>query len=63
MSLANIDAEKVKAAKDYEDFKGILDRLHTLRVTLCRVNCKPLLHRPACKSMKKDVEKLKEKLL
>jgi len=39
---------------------GILNRMHALRKTLCNVNCKPLLHRPACKAMKKDIEYLKE---
>lgn len=63
MPLANIDPDKVKAAAEYEKVKGILDRLHNLRAALCRVNCKPLMHRPACKTMKKDIEYLKEQAL
>jgi hypothetical protein len=62
-ALFNMDADKVKAAKEYEEAKAILDRLHNLRAALCRVNCKPLMHRPACKTMKKDIERLKEMAL
>lgn len=51
------------AADEHEKRQGILNRMHSLRQTLCRVNCKPLLHRPSCKAMKKDIEYLKEIIL
>jgi hypothetical protein len=53
---AAIDAEAEKRVQ-------ILNRMHNLRKTLCRANCKALLHRPACKAMKKDIEYLKEIIL
>ncbi len=61
------EAEPVKdlvpqalAMDEHEKREGIINRMHSLRQMLCRVNCKASLHRPACKSMKKDIEYLKE---
>ncbi len=56
-------AEKTAYAEKVALHEGILNRMHALRKTLCRVNCKALLHRPACMAMKKDIEYLKEVLL
>jgi len=63
MSLANIDPDKVKAAPEYEKVKGILDRLLNLQAALCSMNCIPITHRPACKTLKEDIETLKEMVL
>ena len=57
------ECAKLKAAYEFEVRQGIINRMHGLRQTLCRVNCKPSLHRPACKDMKKDIETLKEIIL
>jgi hypothetical protein len=54
---------KLKAAYEFELRQGIINRMHGLRAILCRVNCNPSLHRPACKAMKKDIEYLKEIIL
>lgn len=53
---ARIDAEAKKRVQ-------ILNRMHNLRKQLCHANCKALMHRPACKAMKKDIEYLKEILI
>lgn len=48
------------ALDEHEKREGIINRMHGLRQNLCRVNCRPSLHSNACKSMKKDIEYLKE---
>lgn len=49
--------------KEYENRKSIMLRMHHLRTTLCRMNCKASNHRPACKAMKKDIEHLEKVIL
>jgi phage gp29-like protein len=60
---AKDEVQKALAADEYEKRQGILTRMHGLRQMLCRVNCKASTHRPACKAMKKDIERLKEIIL
>lgn len=44
--------------KEYETRKSIILRMHHLRKSLCKMNCRASNHTGACKAMKKDIEHL-----